>query len=186
MKLQGQRPIKWSYIQVCKVIEEIYDETFTKNTQILQNKNNLAKKSTNVFVRSIKEYFLAKFKSEKLGNSNLINMLHSLSIYLEKYKNLYRVSKPEKEAIFLQIFEDFINQVYEPEDLLFFLFARSMLKKEFKLAQKTKQNEEEEIFLTIKEIPKFLICIVGKDSELIQDYKNMIMGQIDSDRISSN
>lgn len=61
-----------------------------------------------------------------------------------------------------------------------------MLKKEFKLAQKTKQNEEEEIFLTIKEIPKFLICIVGKDSELIQDYKNMIMGQIDSDRISSN
>ena len=114
MKLQGQRPIKWSYIQVCKVIEEIYDETFTKNTQILQNKNNLAKKSTNIFVRSIKEYFLAKFKSEKLGNSNLINMLHSLSIYLEKYKNLYRVSKPEKEAIFLQIFEDFINQVYEP------------------------------------------------------------------------
>ena len=84
-----------------------------------------------------------KFRSEKLGNSNLINMLHSLSIYLERYKQYqFKIPKNDHLRICLQMFEDFILQVYEPEDLLFFLFARSMLKKEFKIHNKVKQNDE--------------------------------------------
>lgn len=126
-----------------------------------------------------------KFRSEKLGNSNLINMLHSLSVYLERYKQYqFRVPKNDHLRTCLQMFEDFILHVYEPEDLLFFLFARSMLKKELKLHNKVRQNDEEDVFLNVREISKFLSCIVGKDSELIQDYKNMILQQIDSEKIT--
>jgi hypothetical protein len=90
LKLHGQRPIKWPISQLLKTTEEIYDECFSKNTQILQNKNMIPKKNiSNIFVKSIKDYFYLKFKSEKLANSNLINMLHSLSIYLERQKNLH-------------------------------------------------------------------------------------------------
>lgn len=48
------------------------------------------------------------------------------------------------------MFEDFISQVYEEEDLLFFLFARSMMRKELRLQNKIKQNEEEEIILNLR------------------------------------
>ena len=69
-------------MQLLKSIEDIYDDTFLKNTQILQNKSNSLKKGCNIFIKCIKDHFILKFKSQKLGNYNLINMLHSLSIYI--------------------------------------------------------------------------------------------------------
>jgi hypothetical protein len=90
LKLHGQRPIKWPISHLFKAIEEIYDECFHKNTQILQNKSIIPKKNvSNIFIKLIKDYFFSKFKYEKLANSNLINMLHSLSIYSERQKNIH-------------------------------------------------------------------------------------------------
>lgn len=73
-----------------------------------------------------------------------MNMLHSLAVYIEKFKNCgYKILKNDRHMVGLQIFEDFIFQVYEPDDLLFFLFARSMLKKEFKIMNRNRSIEDE-------------------------------------------
>ncbi len=101
------------------------------------------------FIRYIKEYFLNKHKNEKLSHSNIINLLYSLCCYLENEKKLnYSCNNGNgsgKSAItvtikqyknnqiltitgmFLQTFEDFLCQIYQFEQLQFYLFIRSVV-----------------------------------------------------------
>ena len=67
-----------------RTIEEVYDDIFIRNNQCLQSKNiNYALKTLIQlpFSQLVEAYFYKKFKGSKLANSNLNNMLYSLSYY---------------------------------------------------------------------------------------------------------
>ena len=80
----------------------------------------------------------------------------------------------------LMIFSKFMMEDYEYEDLIFFLFVRSLAEKQFKQAQtlsdKRGRNEEEEFkfFMTRKEMVKLVKTLVGKDTSLAEEYVSLI------------
>lgn len=81
------RAVRWPTNMLQRIIEEIYDDIFTRNTQCLQNKNinNALKTLTQVtFPQLIEGYFRKKFKGSKLAATNLNNMLYTLSSIISK------------------------------------------------------------------------------------------------------
>lgn len=53
IRLNGQRPIKWSLGQLIKMIEEIYNELFMKNTQVVARRLGIQNNCNN-FIRFIR------------------------------------------------------------------------------------------------------------------------------------
>jgi hypothetical protein len=98
-----------------------------------------------------------------LASSNLNNLLYSLS---------YHVSR-SPPPIFLKTFEDFLLNHLQYEDTLYYLFARNVMKKELKTAEKNRDLSRAEgtyfpEAIKSKDIVKMLKGIIGRDSELLQ------------------
>ena len=96
-----------------------------RNTQCLQTRNidhALKTLTLSTFPQQIEHFFNKKFKSSKLAATNLNNMLYSLS---------YHISK-ESPSFLLKTFDNFLMGSLEHEDILYYLFARNVLKKELK------------------------------------------------------
>jgi hypothetical protein len=93
-----------------------------RNTQCLQNKNisNALKTLTQTsFPQLIEAHFRKKYKGSKLAATNLNNMLYTLSSSISK----------EGCSVFVKTFEEFILSQWQHEDLMYYLFARNVLKK---------------------------------------------------------
>ena len=105
-----------------RTIEEVYDDIFLKNTQCLQTRNidhALKTLNMNSIPQLIENYFFKKFKSSKLASTNLNNLLYSLSYHTNK----------STTPIFLKTFEDFLEDRLQYEDILYYLYARNVLKR---------------------------------------------------------
>lgn len=157
LKLNGQRPIKWPLAQVSQSVEEFYNEIFQKTTHQLVSGKRSPRGLT--LVKYIREHFHHKFKSERLGNSNLINFLHSLCYHLEKGKHALQVDLKCSSLISLQTFEEFISQVYEQEDFLFYLFVRDIVKRKVR----NYRDNSDTLTLIHQDIARVVHELVGKD-----------------------
>lgn len=178
------RAIKWACSQLERTIEEIYDDIFTRNTQCLQNKNigsALKALTLTSCAQLVDCFFRKKFKGSKLAATNLNNMLYSLSYYVAR----------EGCPVFLRTFEDFLLAHLHHEDLLYYLFARNILKRELRVVDKIRdssKNAEGTYFtegLKSRDITRYLKGIIGKDSELLHEYRELILGSLHNDSINA-
>lgn len=117
------RPTRLPRAQVLKIIEEVYSSNFARNNQLLKHRKfkEAYHHGTCVFSNYVVEHFDERYKTQRLCHSHLLNLVHSLLSYLHE---------PDPSSS-LKLFYRFLLEDYEYQELVFFLFVRSVFEKEF-------------------------------------------------------
>ena len=145
--LIGVRPRKLNYFQLKYFIEEIYSIRFIKDTTTLRSQINSNQGQdvdvSHPFPNFIIEFLANKYIKKPMLDKNTLDILLSADFYKDKSKDI-------------EIFIKFLQEEYDSEDLIFFLFVRSCIEKEMKMMFlekareeiKLQYNEEKEMFDT--------------------------------------
>jgi hypothetical protein len=115
-------------------MEEIYSIRFIKDTSTLRNQLMKHNKSRDIDMKDPFPSFVVEFLANKYVKKPMIDQ-HALDILLsaDYFKN------NSKE---IKIFYKFLNEEYDTDDLIFFLFVRSCIEKEMKIMFIEKAREE--------------------------------------------
>jgi len=167
----GVRGKKLNLYQLRYNIEEIYSIRFIKDTSTLRNQLTKSSKSgqevdvKDPFPNFVVEFLNNKFIKKPIVDQHALDLLLSVDFYKQKFRDV-------------EIFSKFLNEVYDQDDLIFFLFVRSCIEKEMKMMFIEKAREEikiqysedkdeidTELYLNIK------VCL---KSEFLFNYKNCI------------
>ena len=81
----------------------------------------------------------------------------------------------------VKVFQQFVTEEYNSDDLIFYLFVRSCIEKELKIffLEKAKENlgqgliykeEDDDILIPVKKCERFAKTIFGKDEEELMSY----------------
>jgi len=172
------------------MIEEIYSIRFIKDTSNLRNQLVKQKKSDNneevdskdPFPIFCVEFLINKYVKKNLVDQHALDILNSVEYYKTKFKEI-------------EIFNKFLNEEYDPDDLIFFLFVRSCIEKEMKIMFIEKAREEikvqynenrddidTEVYLNVKNCLKIANTIFGNEEEILL---NSFMEKIEKNLISN-
>lgn len=123
-----ERPLPW----VMRLIEEIYDSRYAKDTADLKGEadddSSAANGSTQPFPAFVVEFFSKRYGLRGLVDQNCWDLLY----------NTHRLRKDHLEV---EVFGRFIEEYYDPDDLLFFTYVRSMVQKEVGLNFRARWSE---------------------------------------------
>ncbi|KAL4487517.1 hypothetical protein ABPG72_007037 [Tetrahymena utriculariae] len=169
------RPKKMSKDQTQKMIEEIYTTKFQKETQhLLSGKSSLKlQKSIIPFPQHIYETIKKKSKQQKQLEQQIVNLLVSVEFYSQK--------QPE-----IKLFQQFLQQNYDDDDLIFFLFARAISEKvvglEFYQQITSKYLDPSLIFVTINKAQSIATMVYGEsDKENLENVLHNLKKNSDFD-----
>jgi hypothetical protein len=126
--LVGVRGKKISLYQLRYYIEEIYSIRFIKDTSNLKKGNNVDVLDDS-FPEFVVEFLVNKYMKKPFVDQNALDLLLSVDHF-------------RKENSDIEIFAKFLNEEYNNDDLIFFLFVRSSLEKELKFMYIEKAKEE--------------------------------------------
>ena len=102
-------------------IQEIYSIRFINDTNTINNNNNKDEEIEPIpFPNFVFEFFTNKFTKKPLVDQHSLDILLSIEYY-------------KKNDEMINIFSNFLDEKYEPDDLDFFLYVRSCLEKEMKV-----------------------------------------------------
>jgi hypothetical protein len=142
----GIRPKKITLYDLRYYIEEIYSVAFLKYTQILKMKSNDNNEIIfPSFPSFIFEFIVNKYAKKQLIDQTCMNILLSLEYFKLNFEDI-------------KLFSNFLNENYNNEDLLFFLFLRSNIEKNLgvSILEKAKDDtiiqhkeDKEEIFMNL-------------------------------------
>jgi hypothetical protein len=134
--LVGVRGKKLNIYQLKYNIEEIYSIRFIKDTSDLKNqltnKNKTEGGEIDVkdpFPVFVVEFLTNKFVKKPIIDQHALDLLLSLDYFRSKHKEI-------------EIFSKFLNEEYDSDDLIFFLFVRSCIEKEMKVMFIEKSRDE--------------------------------------------
>jgi hypothetical protein len=133
--LVGVRGKKLNLYQLKYNIEEIYSIRFIKDTSTLRNQLTKNQKSNHdIDVKDPFPIFIVEFLTNKFVKKPIIDQ-HAMDLLLsvDFYKNT------DKE---IEIFSKFLNEEFDTDDLIFFLFVRSCIEKEMKIMFIEKARED--------------------------------------------
>ncbi|KAL4437923.1 hypothetical protein ABPG74_001094 [Tetrahymena malaccensis] len=169
------RPKKMSKDQTQKMIEEIYTTKFQKETQhLLSGKSSLKlQKSIIPFPQHVYETIKKKSKQQKQLEQQIVNLLVSVEFYSQK--------QPE-----IKLFQQFLQQNYDDDDLIFFLFARAISEKvvglEFYQQITQKYLDPSLIFVTINKAQSIATMVYGEsDKENLENVLHNLKKNSDFD-----
>ena len=164
----GIRAKKITLYDLRYYIEEIYSVAFVKYTQILKMKIN--ENNENIFPSFpsfVFEFIVNKWAKKQLIDQTCMNILLSLEYFKINYEDI-------------RLFSDFLNENYNNEDFIFFLFLRSNIEKNLgvSILEKAKDDtiiqhkeDKEEIFMNLylnqKQISKIITTIYNCDDEIL-------------------
>lgn len=187
--LLGVRGKRLNLYNLKYIIEEIYSIRFIKDTSTLRSQLNKAGKNNqevdvkDPFPFFIVEFFMNKFVKKPMVDQNALDLLLSI--------DTYRTANKE-----IEIFAKFLNEEYDCDDLIFFLFVRSCIEKEMKMMFIEKAKEEikvqyneyrdeidTELYLNIKVCLKIANTIFGNEEELLL---NSFMEKVEKQIILNN
>jgi hypothetical protein len=99
-------------------IEEIYDERYTHDTVDLRNEGaeEPSERLSNIFPVFVVDAFSKRFGLRSLVDQNCWDML-------------FNVHALRKQHLEVEVFARFLEEFYDPDDLLFFLYVRSVVQK---------------------------------------------------------
>ncbi|KAL4489829.1 hypothetical protein ABPG72_022469 [Tetrahymena utriculariae] len=180
------RPTKMTLPQIYKCIEELYQAKFCENTlRMKMSSNGSRKNKTNQGYRSelsmqlgvqpyeisfsefIYEYYKEKYiSSKKVSEQHLINLIVSVEFYIQ---NHYKYST--NQILPIQTFASFIQNTYQEEELIFYLFVREMLLKytQEELDSNNKIYETQTTELSLEECQQILEQVYGGNEQKIID-----------------
>lgn len=103
---------------------------------------------------------------------------------------LSNASAKEGCPVFVRTFEEFLLSEWQHEDLLYYLFARNVLKRELRIGEKTRDlGRTEGCYFTEslkgRDVSKCLLGIIGKDPELIGEYKELLAHQVGCEQVQA-
>lgn len=127
----GIRGKKMNFCTLKFLIEEIYSLRFIKDTFNLKNQLNrkieiAIKDSFPLFVLN---FILNKYNKKSLTDRHGLDLLITVDYYRYYSKDV-------------EIFAKFLDETYDTDDLIFFLFVRSCIEKEMKINFLQKAKEE--------------------------------------------
>ncbi|EAR94968.2 hypothetical protein TTHERM_00509090 (macronuclear) [Tetrahymena thermophila SB210] len=180
------RPTKMTLPQIYKCIEELYQAKFCENTlRMKMSSNGSRKNKSNQGYRSelsmqlgvqpyeisfsefIYEYYKEKYiSSKKVSEQHLINLIVSVEFYIQ---NHFKYST--NQILPIQTFASFIQNTYQEEELIFYLFVREMLLKYTQEAFDTNNKiyETQTIELSLEECQQILEQVYGGNEQKIID-----------------
>jgi len=184
--LLGVRGKKLNLFNLKYIIEEIYSIRFIKDTTNLRNQLVKQKKSSgeedkkDPFPIFCVEFLVNKHVKKNLVDQHGLDLLISADFYKTQYKEI-------------EIFHKFLNEEFDTDDLIFFLFVRSCIEKEMKMMfieksreeMKTQYNEnkeDNEVYLNVKNCLKIANTIFGNEEEVLL---NSFMEKIEKNLITS-
>ena len=167
----GIRAKKITLYDLRYYIEEIYSVAFLKYIQLLKMKiNEVEENNENIFPSFpsfVFEFIVNKYAKKQLIDQTCMNILLST----EYFKN-------NNEDI--RLFSDFLNENYNKDDIIFFLFLRSNIEKNLgvSILEKAKDDtiiqhkeDKEEIFKNLylypKNISKIISTLYNCDDEIL-------------------
>jgi hypothetical protein len=124
------RPRRRHYAWLMKMIEEIYDDRYDHDTADLRNAERHAQLGTDSKIpeentdrlSNIFPVFVVDFLSKRFGLRSLVDQ-HAWDL-------LYNVHALRSTHLEVELFARFLEEYYDPDDLLFFLYVRSVVQKE--------------------------------------------------------
>jgi hypothetical protein len=124
------RPRRRHYAWLMKMIEEIYDDRYDHDTADLRNAERHARLGTDSKIpeentdrlSNIFPVFVVDFLSKRFGLRSLVDQ-HAWDL-------LYNVHALRSSHLEVELFARFLEEYYDPDDLLFFLYVRSVVQKE--------------------------------------------------------
>ena len=156
----GVKGTKMDINAIKYMIQEIYSLKFLKDTQALLGKEDSEPEPFPTFVGN---FFINKFPRKEILYKKSIDFMLSLDFYGMKHKDI-------------KIFQQFVTEEYDSDDLIFYLFVRSCIEKEQKqfFLEKAKENlgqgilygqEDDDILVPVKKCKKLAKAIFGSDEE---------------------
>ena len=173
----GVKGTKMDINAVKYMIQEIYSLKFLKDTQALLSKEETEPESFPTFVGN---FLLNKFSKKEMLYKKSIDFMLSLDFYGMKHKDI-------------KIFQQFVTEEYDSDDLIFYLFVRSCIEKEQKqfFLERAKENlgqgllygqEDDDILVPVKKCKKLAIAIFGSDEEeLLNNFMDNIEKLIENE-----
>ena len=172
----GIKGTKMNLSAIKYMIQEIYSLKFLKDTQALFNKEDSESEDFPVFVGN---FLINKFPKKDALHKKAIDFMLSLDFYGLKHKDI-------------KIFQQFVTEEYDANDLIFYLFVRSCIEKELKVffLEKAKENlgqgvygqENDDIMIPVKKCEKLAKAIYGTDEEeLSNEFMDNIKKLLDTD-----
>jgi len=159
------------------MIQEIYSLKFLKDTQALLGKEESEPESFPTFVGN---FFINKFPRKEMLYKKSIDFMLSLDFYGMKHKDI-------------KIFQQFVTEEYDSDDLIFYLFVRSCIEKEQKqfFLEKAKENlgqgllygqEDDDILVPVKKCKKLAKAIFGgEEEELMNNFLENIQTLVENE-----
>jgi len=159
------------------MIQEIYSLKFLKDTQALFNKEDVEPEPFPVFVGN---FLINKFPKKDTLHKKAVDFMLSLDFYGLKHKDI-------------KVFQQFVTEEYDADDLIFYLFVRSCIEKEQKVffLEKAKENlgqgllygqEDDDILVPVKKCEKLAKAIFGtEETELMGTFMENIKKLLDTD-----
>ncbi len=159
------------------MIQEIYSLKFLKDTQSLFDKEDVESDSFPEFVGN---FLVNKFPKKEILDKKAVDFMLSLDFYGLKHKDI-------------KVFQQFVTEEYDTDDLIFYLFVRSCIEKEFKVffLEKAKESlgegllygqEDEDIMISAKKCEKLGKAIFGsEEKELLKTFMDNIKRLLETD-----
>jgi len=149
--LVGIRGKKLNLFNLKYIIEEIYTVRFVRDTSTLKNQLDKYKEidMKDPFPIFVLDFLYNKYNKKSIIDRHALDLLISVDYFRNYNKDV-------------SIFANFLDETYDLDDLIFFLFVRSCIEKEMKIMfiEKAKEDiklqfnenkyDENEIFLSNK------------------------------------
>ena len=178
----GVKGAKMDINAIKYMIQEIYSLKFLKDTQALLSQEESEPEPFPTFVGN---FLLNKFPKKDMLYKKSIDFMLSLDFYGLKYKDI-------------KIFQQFVTEEFDSDDLIFYLFVRSCIEKEQKqfFLERAKENlgqgllygqEDDDILVPVKKCKKLAKAIFGSDEEeLMNNFLENIQTLVETEPADNN
>ena len=178
------RPRRRHFAWLMKMIEEIYRDRYEHDTADLRSSKmgpgeNKTEDESIDRLSNIFPVFVIDFLGKRFGLRSLVDQ-HAWDL-------IYNVHALRKQSLEVEIFARFLEEYYDPDDLLFFLYVHSVVEKELAVnfvnrwtsASRGKARMPEPLYLSFKECQIIGRVVFGDEKHpLYQAFMQMLQGHL--------
>jgi len=169
LKPPKKRPVTW----LLRLIEEIYDSRFIHDSADFKDDDTSAldgqrSRLSHQFPIFVVDFFSKRYGLRTIVDQNCWDLLFNVNLYREKHLEV-------------AIFGRFLEEFYDPDDLLFFLYVRSTIQKEIGINFRAHWSElgrkslEDTVWLSFSSCVKVSrVVFVSESDPLFRVFMDMI------------
>lgn len=158
------RPLTW----VCKHLEDIYDSRFEHEKNEIERIDSPAVD----LILLIFPVFVIRRLGTNMGLKQLLDQTC--------WDLLYSLDQYRKDYLECELFARFLSELYDADDLLFYLYVRSVIAKVLHINFKSRWNtpSTKAIWMSYREAAHIARVVFGQEEELYRDFLLLITPQM--------